>query len=231
MTNRTLDWRSHHDERSRNYGLTTTGLAPVKKYWSEGAILDQGQEGACVGFGWTAELLASPYPNGSLAVVADEFAKRLYHRAQQLDDQPGENYEGTSVLAGAKAVKELGYINSYRWCFSIEDVRDAVIGSGPVVLGIPWYDSMYETRPSGLVEIGGRLVGGHCITLTGYNPKARLAGEGFFKRFEVFRWRNSWGKVYGVNGDGYITIEDLETLLKDQGEACVPMGRSKVVLP
>ena len=227
--NRTFDRVVQFDERSRNYGIAEVLEAqkPRKRYWGHNTVIDQGREGACVGFAWTNELICNPRPHPDVPqYVGDAFARKIYKRAQQLDPWPGENYEGTSVLAGAKAIMETGYLTQYRWAFNIEQVRDAVIAEGPVILGINWYDSMYSTRPSGLVEVGGKVVGGHAIALTGYNPRARLKGEGGYK--EVFRWKNSWGTSYGKNGTGYVKIEDLERLLKEDGEACIPMGRSLV---
>lgn len=196
--------------------------------WTEGAVLDQGQEGACVGFGWTGELLASPAPFRTDSLTGSKYAQSIYEAAKKVDEYPGENYEGTSVLAGAKVLKDKGYLSEYRWAFSVEDIRNTIITQGPVVIGIPWLDGMYETRPSGLVDVSGPEVGGHCLVLTGYNPKMRIAGEGYFKRYEVFRWRNSWGTVYGKNGDGWIQASDLYTLLKQTGEACVPVGRKSI---
>jgi hypothetical protein len=134
----------------------------------------------------------------------------------------GNSYEGTSVLAGAKIAQQRGYIERYWWAFGIDQVIDTLVGFGPVVIGIPWYDSMYTTRPDGLVEVGGRMVGGHAITLTGFERR----GFGSPRRArEVVRWRNSWGLGYGLRGDGFIAVEDLERLLADRGEACVPDGR------
>lgn len=187
-------------------------------------MIDQGSEGACVGFGWTNELRAKPvpvkFPN------PEQFAIGIYKQAQKIDEWPGENYSGTSVLAGAKICRSLGYIGEFRWAFGIDDVIDTLVTSGPVVLGIPWYESMYETRPSGLIDIGGKKVGGHCILATGYSPKQRFMKEGL-TTFEVVRLRNSWGPEYGVNGNGWIKVEDLAKLLSGKGEACIPVARMK----
>lgn len=233
---RSLDWRSFHDERSLDWPIRAAMPVTVNRvrrmHRAHRIRLNQGQEGACVGNGWTAELQARPnVVGGDLgrigAIEAQQFATNVYRQAQSLDDWPGESYEGTSVLAGAKVVKQMGYIDEYRWAFSIDDVIDALITTGPVVIGIPWYDSMYETRPSGLVDVGGRIVGGHCLCLIGYDPAMRLPKEGWTKRFEVVRWRNSWGSDYGHNGDGFIRVEDLAELLRSRfgGEACIPIGR------
>lgn len=240
MTDRTFDWQSHHDPRSLRYPVRTAlgdAVERRSKFWRASPIrLDQGSEGACVGFGWTAEALAKPgvvqIGDGHWA-DAEWFALEMYRAAQRVDEWPGEAYEGTSVLAGAKIMQRSGLIGSYRWAFSIDDVIDALCapardGGGPVVIGIPWRESMYETRPGGLVEVDGTVVGGHCILLTGYHTRLRIWKEGWRKRFEVVRWRNSWGMSYGVRGDGYIRPEDLEALLADAGEACVPQQRATV---
>lgn len=227
MTDRKLDWKSRHDPQSKNYPIRTIfgpkGIVPVKTMWDEGIVLDQGSEGACVGFAWTGELLAQPAaPKEQPSFhYANNLAIAFYNDAKRVDQWPGENYEGTSVLAGAKIMKERGLIGEYRWCFSINDVRDAVITEGPVVIGIPWYNGMYDTDQNGIVRISGDLVGGHAILLTGYDPAMRIGNS----VDEYFRWRNSWGEDYGVDGSGWIRRKDLEKLLLQNGEACVPMQR------
>lgn len=230
---RKLDWRPHHDGRSKEYSIRSliseSSIRPQKITWTEGTVLDQGTEGACVGFAWMGELLAEPMaPKIQPAEErANSIASSFYKRAQKIDQWPGEDYDGTSVLAGAKIMKREGFIDSYRWCFSIEDVRDALLTTGPVVIGIPWYSGMYSTSREGMVKITGNNVGGHALVLTGYNPEFRLTPHG--RTYEVFRWRNSWGSDYGVDGSGYIRYNDLAKLLQKSGEACVPLGRKTPV--
>src|SRR5689334_10441072 len=93
---RTLDWRGRFDEKSRNF-RAVEGIEdkPLRSYaWACNAWLDQGREGACVGFGWSHELCAKP----GVHMVDNNFALAVYHRAQQIDEYPGEDYSGTSVL-------------------------------------------------------------------------------------------------------------------------------------
>lgn len=226
QSSRVLDWKSYHDPRSKLYAIRpmlASNLENKPQFWKEGIVLDQGQEGACVGFGWTAELLAEPFaPKIQPPITkATEMAQKYYKMAQKVDPWEGEEYEGTSVLAGAKVMQKEGFIEGYRWCFGIKDLRDAIISEGPVVIGIPWYQGMYSTRQSGLVDVSGDQVGGHCITVTGYHPEMEIEGQ---KR-EVFRWRNSWGNSYGIDGSGYIEFDVLNDLLKNNAEACIPVNR------
>lgn len=229
-----LNWRPSHDPRSLNYPIRPM-LGEVEekpKAWSLGPVLNQGREGACVGFAWTAELLASPKPDpDATGTDGNQFAKQVYYSARKVDEWPGEAYEGTSVLAGAKVLHAQGRFDQYRWAFGVDDIRDTICapaanGGGPVVIGIPWYESMYQTNRDGLTEVSGPLAGGHAILVYGYHPGMRIASEGWDKRVRVFRWRNSWGPSYGHGGNGLIRYEDLRDLLATWGEACVPLHRN-----
>lgn len=175
----------------------------------------------CVGFAWSHELAAYPV---QVHDVSDSYAVTLYREAQLVDEWPGQSYEGTSVLAGAKVIQSRGLIDSYWWAFSVDEVLRALSRVGPVVLGIPWLDSMYSTRPDGLLDCSGRVIGGHAILARGLRLKSYLKGV----KEPVVRLRNSWGPSWGTNrGDGFIRVSDLERLLKDNGEACLPQGRRR----
>lgn len=224
MEPRLLNWSPRHDHRSKNFAVADIVPSDVRKsvLWDIGPVLDQGREGACVGFGWTAQLLATPEPlNLALTAAAvphdpTQFALNLYHTAQTLDDQPGENYSGTSVLAGAKAATNFGFLSEYHWAFSVDDVINALIHVGPVVLGIEWHEGMYEA-PAGVLSPTGPVVGGHCITAVGYvEADASISGK------EAVILQNSWGADWGLGGLAQITKDDLAALLANDGEACVP---------
>lgn len=220
---RRFDWRPRFDKRSKKYPvreLLWANPRRVDRVWEIGPILDQGREGACVGFGWTAQTLASPFstdPNILNPREPNQFALHVYKSAQKIDEWPGENYDGTSVLAGAKTMKRLNLIGSYGWAFSVDEVIDAIIARGPVVLGIPWYDSMYSA-PHGVVKVSGSQVGGHCILAIGF----RAASPNFDGRPSVLL-QNSWGPSWGINGVAEIEVEELAKLLKTHAEACLPL--------
>jgi len=203
------------DERSRAFGVNKI-LSAYKprqnRMWALPTLfpLDQGEEGACVGFGWAAEL-------GSLPVqyrVSNPYAFELYEAARREDRRMGNDWsEGASVLAGAKVCKRAGMVGSYSWAFNVDQIIDAISQRGPVVLGVNWYESMYETDEDFKVVIDGELVGGHCITAFGYQKTYR--GE------ECIAWINSWGPAYGTYGVGYLPVSGLERLMSEGGEACI----------
>lgn len=234
---RTFDWRSSNDPGKERFPYMASA-APVptptkQKEWAGPYVrLDQGREGACVGFGFTDEALSTPNrvrppesgSKGAITVdVANRFALKWYHTAQGVDEWPGSDYDGTSVNAGAKTAKAWGYVDEYRWARNMDDLRAAVANEGPVPIGIPWYSNMYRTTSEGLVVVGGDIVGGHCILVNGWYPRRNGV--------ETYRWLNSWGPGYGKNGMGWIKATDLETLVfgttpqYGQGEACVLIGR------
>lgn len=227
---RVLDWEPKHDPKSREFPIRASlQVAPRlrNKLWKVGPTLNQGREGACVGFGWTAEALTTPVPVDLTKVAADiprdptAYALSVYKAAQKLDNWEGEDYSGTSVLAGAKVLREHGLIKEFRWAFSVDDVINTILSKGPVVLGIEWRSGMYSTTDSGVLLTTGKTVGGHCITAVGFEHKSeRLGGE------DGIILQNSWGNRWGKDGLAVIKVTDLAELLSKHGEACVASKRS-----
>jgi len=226
---RVLDWAPRHDPRSRAFPVAAViGERPRRrnKLWRVGEILDQGFEGACVGFAWTAEALATPVAVDLNRVAANvprsptEYAQDIYRRAQFIDEWGGEDYEGTSVNAGAKISRANGIVKEYRWAFGIDDVVDAILTKGPVVLGIEWRYNMYWA-PNGVLTPSGPVVGGHSLLAVGYVVKSeKLGGE------DGIILQNSWGKSWGTNGLAQIKVSALSDLLDNYGEAAVATRRS-----
>jgi hypothetical protein len=227
---RTLDYRigGPLDPRNKQFRVIAapTDLLSRSRYWVPGPVLDQGREGACVGFGCTAEAMASPVrrrfyfadPGSELAPAdPNEVARELYRRAQQIDEWEETREggtEGTSVLAGMKVGQERGWWSGYAWALNMGELR-AALEEGPVVIGVEWRSGMYDTNRYGVVIPSGEVVGGHCLLVTGYSAIR-----------DLYRWRNSWGKGYGINGNGWIMPYDLNRILfQAGGEAAVPTGR------
>ena len=181
------------------------------KEWPCFEYLDQGNVGACVGFSCEHDIAADPV----MLPVSHNHAMQIYKEAQRIDPWPGEDYEGTSVLAGVKTLKAMGYISEYRWAFSIDDVLDTLANYGPVIFGINWYSGMFYPNAAGVINPSGSLAGGHAILGVGYNHEHQLV-----------HLHNSWGQGWGRGGDCWISVANLTRLLNERGEACVPVVRT-----
>lgn len=213
MQTRTFDRLPSVDERNADYPLRTlTATKRLRSYtWRCNTWLDQGSEGACVGFAWAHDLAARPQEKTN---VDNQFARGVYRNAQQLDEWPGENYEGTSVLAGAKVCQSLGHFTEYRWATSFDDLIIGVGYFGPAVLGVNWYSGMFNTDHNGFIHPTGDILGGHAILMHAVHVPTRTAVL-----------HNSWGQDWGRNGRAFIRFEDLNQLLVEDGEACIPVKR------
>lgn len=167
----------------------------------------------CVGFSVTQEAAARPVV---VAGLSDAHALHVYRRAQQLDQWPGEDYSGTSVLAGIKAGVELGWFGEYRWAFGEADLRLAVGWRGPAVAGVNWYDGMRDPDADGFIHPDGALLGGHAILVVGWS-----------RRRDAYRLHNSWGRSWGDHGECWLASADMARLLAEDGEAVIPVTRRK----
>jgi papain like protease len=226
------------DPRSIPYGVRMLVPEQIEdnnaRFWfiPKTLPLNQLAEGACVGYGWSGELAVHPI---EIPVWA-EFARGLYFGAVSIDKQEGRFFEeGATVIAGAKAAKKAGHISGYHACFGMKEMTDALRVKGPVVIGIPWYEGMYQTEPSGLIRVSGSLAGGHCLLVVGYIPKSILLKRGFLSKTDqqaqeivkafgtsVYVLLNSWGPTFGKSGIGYMREPDMERLLiQEEGEAYI----------
>lgn len=198
-------------------GFTKKQLAagPRNKKWTADFTLDQGQTSMCVGNAHDHAYCTTPRRHSPDVDEAD--AAQVYHLAQDLDEYPGNNYEGTSTLGGAKAMTQMGRYKSYYWCKSIEDILLALSYHGPVVFGVNWYDQMFTPDPkTGLIVVSGGLAGGHDI-----------CGDGVDVTKERVRLHQSWGPGWGLNGWCWISFADLERIvITEGGDACVPLKPS-----
>lgn len=178
------------------------------RYWNaDGWWGDQGSRPHCVGYGWTHVLEDGPFTHTEPSPLIDP--TWLYHAAQDIDEWPGTDYDGTSVRAGAKVLHALGFIESYWWAHDSQSIARFVLDVGPMVMGTDWHRSMFEPDPDGVVALDGNIEGGHCWVLDGVNMKA-----------QTFRGKNSWGRGWGKKGFFTIRFEDMDTLMHNYGEAC-----------
>ena len=202
---------------------------PLRSYtWRARTVLDQRGQGACVGFAWAHELIARPH---EVTAIDDSFAvQTLYFEAQRRDRWPGGQYPGasplmagTSVLAGAKVVKDLGYIEQYRWAQSLEDLASAIGFLGPAVLGTRMFAGMREPDAAGFIHAAGSRLGGHALLVVGVRIRPIGGGEPDLNA-SSFLVQNSWGPDWGDNGRARITFTEMSVLL-EKAEVCIPVQR------
>jgi hypothetical protein len=203
------------DERSRQYPIRQLLEATPKLFqsytWKCPIVLNQGFTPHCAGFAVSHEAAAKPVMvKGITNAIGDE----MYFLAQTLDQYEGEAYDGTTTLGAVKAGVKKGWFKSYYWAFGEQDLAIGIPHKGPAILGINWYESMNRPDANGLITVSGKCVGGHCILANGYNHKHRL-----------YRLHQSWGEPWGINGECFISADDMARLLKEEGEAVFPIGR------
>jgi hypothetical protein len=223
--------RQADDPRDRNFlaSAVLRRLEPrkTKRYAFFFDPLDQGREGTCVGHGWKHCLLATPIKQTQ--PYKSPTAVEIYDLATTLDEwygNEGNREFGTSVRAGAKALQQLGYITEYRWAFDCDTAIDWIINKGPIVIGVNWYSSMFDTSKDGfiVIEPNAYLAGGHCVLLHGWDEK-RGCFEGI----------NSWGRNFGYlsrrrklhtreqTGRFRLSGETADRLFRvEDGEICMP---------
>lgn len=178
-------------------------VRPVRKVWRVWWRGDQGATSHCVGFAWHGVLRSLPN------VQREPPPFVIYHRAQTLDEWPGENYEGTSVRAGAKVLQALGKLTAYAWAFDLETMLNWLAFKGPVVLGTNWLEQMRRPNAAGIVRVSGRVIGGHAYEAIGYDDAT-----------ELVYCQNSWGTGWGKRGRFYLRYADLARLIEAKGEVC-----------
>lgn len=200
------------DDRNRNHPMLAAGQGVIRRrMWNASVVLDQGDTPQCVGYagwGWLA---------GGPVVQLPTFSPTdLYRWAQDNDEWPGNNYEGSSTLGLMKALKQKGYVKDYVWAFDANTVVDWVLAHGPVVVGTNWYRDMFTPDHEGFLEPSGTLEGGHEWRITGADLDKICSYD---NTRGAVRMVNSWGRGWGEQGRAWVSISALDKLIHEEGEA------------
>lgn len=205
------------DPLDHNYPIRAF-LAPApptrirRWWWANGAWLNQGNSGTCVGHGWAHWIEDGPRTWPGTADPYDIY-KQCCVRDAWAENDNGDLSFGTSVRAGAQVMVEMGKAVEYRWAFNAQEVVDAILTIGPVVLGTNWYRGM-SSPVEGFIAPTGVLDGGHCYV-----------GNGVDIREEYIRVKNSWGREWSSKGHAKLRFADLDRLISEEGEACIAIER------
>ena len=103
----------------------------IKKYLPpyEKFVLDQGEDGACTGFGLAALI---NYVRFAQSVEAGTDApervstRMLYHLARKYDEWPGEDYEGSSCRGAMKGWFHHGVCSESLWPYTDKRASSAL---------------------------------------------------------------------------------------------------------
>lgn len=209
MKHRRSDSRLHRGRRfdvaviedPRNYTYATPEeRVPQSVFWNCAVRLDQGSEGACVGFGRAHGYACQP----NVQLTTERIARFFYEGAKEHDNRPGEDYEGTTPNGLYRFLQKLGLIGNY---YQIRNLFDliAALQDSPIDLASPWRDGMFRPDAYGFIRYEGPLRGGHYLIVSGYN-----ATEQYFTLVQ------SWGRDHGLDGIVKVAVSDMSQMI-DEG--------------
>lgn len=136
------------DFRDRMYEPTLVEVPPVYSLEDfqqfQVPILDQGQEGACTGFGLATVVnyLLNSFKHVNYRDHAPVSERMLYEMARRYDEWPGEDYEGSSARGAMKGWHKHGVCSAKLWPYKVpppkgddltaersEDARNRLLGA------------------------------------------------------------------------------------------------------
>ena len=207
-------------------------------YAKAGLILDQGQEGACTGFGlagvvnylrWVQREMPASLPSVS--------PRMLYNMARRHDEYAGENYEGSSCRGALKGWYGHGVCMEEDWPYTSDDQRQPRFGyaerARDTTLGV-----YYRIKPKSIADLQAAIqtVGAVYVSSFVHDgwqqvPVAKKLPDGHadlpviafdgIKREDAghayalvgfntkgFVIQNSWGPDWGAHGFAVLTYED-----------------------
>jgi hypothetical protein len=200
MIERTFGRLEQWDERSKNFRIKkiVKQEVPITTLWDCKTILDQGNKPACVGFAGAHQAIATPVPQLN---IDNNTGLLFYKGAQQNDDWPGENYDGSSAVGLLKYFLKIGFCKSGYWAFNLLEHRLGISFDSPALVGCSWMTGMMNVDSNGFVHATGVGEGGHETLWIGNNEEDKY-----------FTIVNSWGEDWGQSGRAKISYDDAEKI-------------------
>ena len=213
----------------------------LPRYSKAGLILDQGEEGACTGFGLAAVinyLLFRQFVLGKTPSSPTVSTRMIYHLARKYDEWPGEDYEGSSCRGAMKGWFHHGVCSDKLWPYRDKN------GDAKFVPPDPKWNADAAQRPLGayyrimkdsitdlqaaINEVGAVYVSSDVhrgwdsiVNTTSAIPTipwktgtAPVGGHAFaLVGYDAsgFIVQNSWGEDWGFHGFARVTYDDWLT--------------------
>lgn len=167
-------------------------------------ILDQGNEGACTGYGLATCVNYYLHMRKQTLTVD---AESLYKNAKKNDEWDGENYDGSSCRGALNGFWKEGAVTAdgeykvslgsfYR--VNAKDVHEmhlALVAEGVLYVSSNVHRGWDKPSVKGEIAFDKKVEGGHSFAIIGYDESG-------------FWIQNSWGGDYGKKGYVHITYED-----------------------
>ncbi len=140
-------------------------------YTQAGLILDQGQEGACTGFGLACVVNYLRWRSGGMSEKLESVSPRmLYKFARRYDEYEGENYDGSSCRGALKGWYHNGVCLESSWPYGTGDDALPVAGwdvdSIERTLGV-----YYRIDPKAITDLQAAIVEVGAIFVSSYTHK------------------------------------------------------------
>jgi C1A family cysteine protease len=192
-------------------------------------VRDSGPEGSVVGL-TLATVLETRIARQSQKDVQIS-ARHIYYLARQVGKMDIKTDAGANLVDGIQALIDAGAVEESVWPYkageyaasppaivatapkyritaarklaTFNDIKQALVADGPVVVSIPVFSGIYEKSASnGNVPMPARnerMIGLHAIVVVGYDDAAKRV-----------KFVNSWGQSWGEKGYGYLPYGYLE---------------------
>ncbi|TBR36450.1 MULTISPECIES: C1 family peptidase [Dyella] len=206
-------------------------------YCTAGLVLDQGQEGACTGFGLACVINFLRWVRGGCPKkMASVSPRMLYNFARRYDEYAGENYEGSSCRGALKGWYYNGVCMEDDWPYTANDSEPPKFGyiqnATRTTLGVYYRIDLQSITDiqAAIQEVGAVYVSANTHEgwqnvatvrrVTGHASVPQIAFDGRASHTDGhafalvgfnehgFVVQNSWGQDWGARGFAILTYAD-----------------------